>query len=205
MSPATRSTTEPAGTRAGPPGDARTDAELIAASVAAGEVFAAVFDRHARTVHRYLARRAGTAAAEDLLAQTFLVAFETRSRYDTSRPDALPWLYGIATNVLRRARRDEVRQFRALARTGVDADTPAPDDRVAAQVDARATTQALAGVLAGLGSGDRDVLLLVAWAGLTQDEVAAALDLPLGTVKSRLHRARALLRAALPTEELSHG
>jgi RNA polymerase sigma factor (sigma-70 family) len=185
--------------------EARTDGELIAASVPAGEQFAAVFDRHARTVHRYLARRAGTAAADDLLAQTFLVAFETRARYDASRPDALPWLYGIATNVLRRARRDEIRLYRALARSGVGPDAPSPADGVADRVDARAATAALAGVLAGLAAGDRDVLLLVAWGGLSQDEVALALELPLGTVKSRLHRARTQLRAALSTEERSHG
>jgi RNA polymerase sigma-70 factor (ECF subfamily) len=191
-----------------------TDAELISASVDHGETFAAVFDRHAATVHRYLTRRAGTGAAEDLLAQTFLVAFAGRARYDTSRPEALPWLYGIATNVLRRARRDELRLYRALARTGVDPDVACPADRVADQVDAAATTAVLAGVLAELAEGDRDVLLLVAWGGLSQDEVAAALDLPLGTVKSRLHRARSRLRAALAdpsltdrldAEERSHG
>lgn len=184
--------------------EARTDAELIEASVRSGAVFAALFDRHARTVHRYLARRAGVAAAEDLLAQTFLVAFEGRHRYETARPDALPWLYGIATNVLRRARRDEVRLYRALARTGVEEDVPGPADRVAERVDARATTAALAGVLAALPAAERDVLLLVAWGGLGQDEVARALGLPLGTVKSRLHRARTRLRAAVP-EESRHG
>jgi RNA polymerase sigma factor (sigma-70 family) len=192
-----------------------TDAEFIAASVPAGEAFAALFDRHARTLHRYLARRAGVAAAEDLLAQTFLVAFETRDRYDQARADARPWLYGIATNVLRRARRDEVRLYRALARTGVDPDVACPADRVAARVDAAAATAALAGVLAELPARDRDVLLLVGWGGLRQDEVAVALDLPLGTVKSRLHRARSRLRAALPdlgtadpcddVEERNHG
>lgn len=180
-------------------GDRRlTDAELIRASLLAGEAFAELFDRHAATVHRYLARRVGTAAAEDLLAETFLVAFEQRTRYDTARAAALPWLYGIATNLLRRAHRDEVRLYRALARSGPDPDVACPADRVADQVDAAATTAALAGVLAQLSDGDRDVLLLVAWAGLGQDEVAAALGLPIGTVKSRLHRARARLRAALP-------
>jgi RNA polymerase sigma-70 factor (ECF subfamily) len=177
----------------------RTDAELLAGPDPDG--FAALFDRHARTLHRYLARRAGVAAAEDLLAQTFLVAFETRHRYDRGRADALPWLYGIATNVLRRARRDEVRLYRALARTGVDPDVACPADGVAERVDARARTAALAGALAALPAGDRDVLLLLAWGGLSQDEVARALDLPVGTVKSRLHRARARLRAALPAIE----
>jgi RNA polymerase sigma-70 factor (ECF subfamily) len=180
------------------PAERGTDAELIRASVTAGEVFAEVFDRHAPAVHRYLARRVGVEAAEDLLAETFLAAFEGRSRYDPARPDALPWLYGIATNVLRRARRDEVRLYRALARTGVDPDVACPADRVAARVDAAAAIATLAGVLTELPAADRDVLLLVAWGGLHQDEVAVALDLPLGTVKSRLHRARSRLRAALP-------
>lgn len=183
----------------------RTDAQLIADSVRCGELFAAVFDRHSRTVHRYLARRAGSAAADDLLAQTFLTAFENRSRYDAGRADALPWLYGIATNVLRRARRDEERLYRAMARTGVEEDVAGPADRVAERVDARALTASLAGVLAGLSAGDRDVLLLVAWGGLGQDEVARALDLPIGTVKSRLHRARTVLRAALPPKENPDG
>lgn len=181
-----------------------TDAELLAAPDP--EAFAGLFDRHARTVHRYLARRAGVAAAEDLLAQTFLVAFETRHRYDATRADALPWLYGIATNVLRRARRDEVRLYRALARTGLDPDVACPADGVAERLDARARTAALAGALDGLSAGDRDVLLLVAWGGLGQDEVARALDLPVGTVKSRLHRARARLRAAATDhQETCHG
>jgi RNA polymerase sigma-70 factor (ECF subfamily) len=180
-------------------GDGRpTDADLIRASLATGEAFAGLFDRHAPAVHRYLARRAGTAAADDLLAQTFLVAFEGRDRYELDRADALPWLYGIATNVLRRARRDEVRLYRALARTGTDPDVASPADGVAARVDAAAATATLAGVLAELPAGDRDVLLLVAWGGLRQDEVAAALGLPAGTVKSRLHRARSRLRAVLP-------
>jgi len=178
--------------------DGRTDAEIVTASLAAGEAFAELFDRHAVTVHRYLARRVGTAAAEDLLAQTFLVAFEQRWRYDADRPDALPWLYGIATNLLRRARRDEIRLYRALARSGVDPDVDGPADRVADRVDAAAATAALAGVPAALGPGDRDVLLLKAWGGLSLDEVALALGLPVGTVKSRLHRARSRLRSALP-------
>lgn len=116
----------------------RTDADLVV-----GE-FAALFDRHAVAVHRYLARRAGTTVADDLLAQTFLVAYERRGDYDRSRPDARPWLFGIATNLLRRHQRDEVRQYQAWARTGVD---PVGADhalRVVDQVDAAATASRLA-------------------------------------------------------------
>ncbi len=178
-----------------PLGTDRTDADLVV-----GE-FAALFDRHAVAVHRYLARRAGTTVADDLLAQTFLVAYERRGDYDRTRPDARPWLFGIATNLLRRQQRDEVRQYQAWARTGVD---PAGADhalRVADRVDAAATASRLAGALAELPHADREVLQLVAWGQLTYPEVAAALDIPVGTVRSRLHRARAALRRAVPQSE----
>ncbi|MGA8114230.1 MAG: sigma-70 family RNA polymerase sigma factor [Actinocatenispora sp.] len=170
----------------------RTDAELVAGD------FAALFDRHAVVVHRYFARRIGTAAADDLLAQTFLIAYERRDGYDRSRPDARPWLFGIAANLLRRRQRDEVRQYRAWARTGVDPVSADHAARVADQVDASAAAGRLAGALAALSHPDREVLLLVAWDQLSYSEVAAVLDIPVGTVRSRLHRARIALRAALP-------
>jgi RNA polymerase sigma factor (sigma-70 family) len=173
----------------------RTDAELVA-----GE-FAALFDRHAVVIHRYLARRAGTTAADDLLAQTFLVAYERRAGYDRSRPDARPWLFGIAANLLRRRERDEIRQYQAWARTGVDPVAADHAIRVADRVDASVGAARLAGALAKLRRADREVLLLVAWGQLSYPEVAAALDIPVGTVRSRLARARAALRAAAPNSE----
>ncbi|MEV6521926.1 RNA polymerase sigma factor [Longispora sp. NPDC051575] len=157
------------------------------------EYFAAVFDRHAVAVHRYLARRVGTGHADDLLGQTFLLAFEQRSRYDPDRADARPWLYGIATNLLRRHRRDEARLLRALAE-------PAPCDpteQIAARVDASGMSRRLAAALGRLTRADRDTLLLFAWAELSYEEISRALAIPTGTVRSRLHRARAQVRAAL--------
>ncbi|MFG1676965.1 RNA polymerase sigma factor [Micromonospora sp. NPDC049282] len=175
-----------------------TDAELIARSGNLPEAFAALFDRHAAALHRYLARRAGGLVAEDLVAQTFLVAFEQRARYDVSRPNARAWLYGIATNLLRRHHRDEERLFRSLARTGTDAlADPCPSDRILDRLDASALSQRLAAVLAGLPAAERDVLLLHAWADLDLEEVGRALDIPAGTVRSRLHRARKRLRPLL--------
>jgi RNA polymerase sigma-70 factor (ECF subfamily) len=171
----------------------RTDADLVDGD------FATLFDRHAVAVHRYLARRVGGNAAEDLLAQTFLVAFERRADYDRAHPDARPWLYGIATNLLRRHRRDEVRQYQAWARTGVDPVlVECPDDRIVARLDADAWSGPLAGALAGLRRGDREVLLLFAWGGLSYAEIAQALAIPIGTVRSRLSRARAAVRSTLP-------
>jgi RNA polymerase sigma factor (sigma-70 family) len=177
--------------------DGRDDAGLVAQSVHAPECFAALFDRHASAVHRYATRRLGPDAADDLVAETFLIAFQRRAGYDGTRADALPWLYGIATNLIGRHRRDEVRLLRAVARTGA---APAPADTVAEQATSRVAAQALrrqlASALAGLPGGQRDVLLLVA-SGLSLPETALALGVPLGTVASRLARARRKVREAL--------
>ncbi|MEV6924305.1 RNA polymerase sigma factor [Dactylosporangium sp. NPDC051485] len=188
--------------------DARpeTDAAIVARSRTEPERFGEIYDRYADAVHRYLARRAGPALADDLTAETFLAAFRGRHGYDPQAERALPWLYGIATNLLRRHARAERAQYRAWARTGADpvvADNHA--DAVAAGVTAEATVRRLAGALAGLTARERDVLLLVVWGALTYEETAAALDVPVGTVRSRLNRARRRLRDALggidPSEE----
>jgi len=93
-----------AGAEAGVGGD--TDAAAVLASLQRPERFARLFDRHAPEIHRYLARRVGATVADDLVAQTFLVAFERRAAFDTSREDARPWLFDIATRLLRRYHRD---------------------------------------------------------------------------------------------------
>ncbi|MBU2662427.1 RNA polymerase sigma factor [Actinoplanes bogorensis] len=182
-----------------------TDGELIGMSGTQPESFGAVFDRHATTIHRYLSRRVGGTLADDLTAETFLTAFQNRFAYDGSRPDALPWLYGIAANLLRGHRRTEVRMYRALARTGKDPALASHDDVVAAQVTASEHVRVLAGALARLSPGERDVLTLISQAQLSYPEVAEALGIPVGTVRSRLHSARKRLRAALPHLGLSNG
>ncbi|WP_020391349.1 RNA polymerase sigma factor [Kribbella catacumbae] len=167
------------------------------------EDFARLFDRHAVTIHRYGARRLGRTEADDLLSQTFLIAFERRHRYVGTPAGALPWLYGIATNLIHRRRRDEVRQYRAYARSepaGFDQLSDPLATEVAARVDAASVSRVLTGVLAGLRQVERDVLLLYAWEDLSYAEIAEALNLPLGTVRSRLHRARRALRSALGPE-----
>ncbi|TCC04106.1 sigma-70 family RNA polymerase sigma factor [Kribbella soli] len=174
-----------------------------AASGQTPEDFAVLFDLHAPAIHRYIARRLGTGEADDLVAQTFLIAFERRDSYRESPSGPLPWLYGIATNLIRRRRRDEIRQYRAYSRSDPGA-APAGADTLSAEVvdrvDAETTSRALAGVLAGLRQTDRDVLLLYAWEDLSYPEIAAALKIPAGTVASRLHRARRVLRAALGSD-----
>jgi RNA polymerase sigma-70 factor (ECF subfamily) len=202
---------ESPGTQRGQP----DDAGLIAESGRAPERFGVVFDRHAAAIHGYIARRLGRDAADDLVAETFLVAFRQRGGYDPGQPSARPWLYGIATRLVSRRRRDEVRFFRAIARTGID---PAADpvaepvaDEVIRRADAKTLHHQLAGALAGLAAADRDALLLVA-DGLSYAEAAQALGVPDGTLSSRVARARRKLREGLggvnpagESEEQGHG
>lgn len=174
-----------------------TDAELIARSATSPEEFGKLFDRHGANILRYIRRRVGVPPADDLLAETFLTAFEQRQRYDLAIADARPWLFGIATNLLRRHARSEARAYRALARTGTGPTGPSMDDRIAERLDAQAAYRPVAAALAGLSRTERDTLLLFAWGELSYEEIARALDIPIGTVRSRLHRARARLQAAL--------
>jgi RNA polymerase sigma factor (sigma-70 family) len=173
------------------------DASLIELSGAQPEAFAGIFDRHATEIHRFAARRLGDCLAEDVVGEVFLTAFRRRDSYDGAYPDARPWLYGIATNVISRYRHAEARSYRVLARTGADPVTACPDEDVLARVAASAQRRALAAGLARLHPADRDTLLLVVWGGLSYAETAHALRIPVGTVRSRLNRARTRLRAAL--------
>jgi RNA polymerase sigma-70 factor (ECF subfamily) len=174
-----------------------SDAAAIAASLETPAAFAAVFERHHPAVHRYLARRLGRDLADELAAETFAVAFAKRGRFDVAAGDARPWLFGIATKLVHRHRRREERELRAYARTGVDPATSSPADRAEARADSAQAGPALAAALAALTADERDVLLLYAWEELDQPEIAAALSIAPGTVKSRLHRARARVRQSL--------
>lgn len=165
--------------------------------------FAEVFDREYPAVYRYLARRLPVAVAEDLASETFTRALEGFARFDPERGSRRAWIFGIATNLVSRHARDEVRALAAYARTGVDPVVHGDDgtDAAAARVDASSRGPALAAALAELRPEDRDVLLLVAHADFSYGEVAQALEIPVGTVRSRLHRARGIVTRALDTEE----
>jgi RNA polymerase sigma-70 factor (ECF subfamily) len=173
------------------------DAAIIERSWREPERFAALFDRHAPRIHRYIARRVGRQVADDLVAETFLAAFARRRQYHLDYRDAGPWLYGIATNLVGQQRRAEVRQLRIQQAVTAEATVPGHADRVAADVTAGSLRDLLAAALAGLPAGDRDVLVLIAWEQLTYAETARALGIPVGTVRSRLNRARARLRPAI--------
>ncbi|MEU7787581.1 RNA polymerase sigma factor [Amycolatopsis sp. NPDC049159] len=173
------------------------DASVITRSRREPSLFAVIFDRHARHIHRYLVRRLGPAAADDVLADTFLIAFDKRAKFDPARPDARPWLYGIATNLVSRQRRAEVNELKLRLALGPPPAEAGHAEQVADRVSARALGDRLDRALAALRPRERDVLLLVAAEGLGYQEVAEALAIPVGTVKSRLNRARHRVRAEL--------
>jgi RNA polymerase sigma factor (sigma-70 family) len=184
-----------------PPDDSMDDRDDTRRSLEQPAAFALVFDRHFAAVHRYLHRRAGVELADELAAETFLVAFERRARFVAQDGlGVLPWLYGIATNLLRRRWRSESRQLRAYARSGIDRAVVLDTDASDARADASRRGAQIAAALARLRPDDRDVFLLIALAGLTQAETAAALELSTGTVATRSRRARALLEAELAPE-----
>ena len=125
----------------------------------------------------------------------FRIAFEGRATYQLDRPNCLPWLYGIAKNLLLKERRRQSRHLRALGRLRAeDAPRPSSTEAIDARLDAEAIWPRLAQKLAGLPVGERDVILLVAWEELSYHEVAEVLGVPIGTVRSRLHRGRHRLR-----------
>ncbi len=180
-----------------------SDAQLAARLRRDPALFTVVFDRHFRAIYLYVVGRLDVQAAEDLAAETFLVAFGQRDRFDPERGSLRPWLFGIATNLVARHRREEARHYRALARTGTVPAADSHEDRVVSSVAAQRMRPQLAEALARLSQGERDVLLLVALSQLTHEEVALALGISQGTVRSRLSRARKRLHNAIDQEAVN--
>lgn len=171
-----------------------SDAQILRLSLEEPEAFGAIFDRHADPLLRYLVRRVGRTTAEGLLGELFRTAFEARVRFDPERASALPWLYGIASNLLLKHHRTEGRRLRATARLASEPMANGAGERVAETAGARATLEHVAEAIEELSASERDVLFLFAWEELGYQEIALALDVPVGTVRSRLHRARERLR-----------
>ncbi|HEY2518942.1 MAG TPA: RNA polymerase sigma factor [Streptosporangiaceae bacterium] len=176
---------------------AESDADLIELSLREPARFGVIYDRHAAEILRYAHARLGPSSAEEVMAETFLAAFRRRDKYDCSRSDARPWLYGIATRQISKHRRTEGRHQRALARLHAEAASEDFADRSDDRVTAQGLRPRIATVLAGMSQRDRDLLLLIAWAGLSYDETARALGIPIGTVRSRLNHIRTHTREAL--------
>jgi RNA polymerase sigma factor (sigma-70 family) len=174
-----------------------SDEELVIQSLTDPAAFSSIFTRHFSPVYAYLARRVGSDVADELTAQVFVVAFERRQAFRPSQGSARPWLYRIATNLLANHRRAEQRLLQLAARLG-DERTRA-HERTGADDDALASLdlQRAAAAIADLEPSQRDVLLLHTWAGLGYEEIAIALDVPVGTVRSRLWRARQGVRARI--------
>ena len=168
-----------------------TDAEIFQRSIRDPDAFRAIFERHASAVHAYARKRLGM-AGEEILAQTFLTAFEKRGRFDLSYGSARPWLLGIATNIIRHHLREEREYLRSLGRVARE-QSEAPVDDVA-RLDAQRMKPQLITALLSLSDEDRETFLLLALGQLTYEEVASALRIPIGTVRSRIHRSRTHLR-----------
>jgi RNA polymerase sigma-70 factor (ECF subfamily) len=172
-----------------------TDAALWQRA-AAGETnaFGPIFERHATSVYNYCFRRTGDwAQAEELTAIVFLEAWRRRTQVKLERDDALPWLLGVATNVIRNLRRSQRRHRAALGRLPrehVDDFAPAIAERLDDERQMRAALRALR----KLPRADQDVLALCVWEELSYEQAALALGVPVGTVRSRLSRARSRLR-----------
>ena len=176
------------------------DGAVFAQSLAEPHAFEVIFDRYYRAVYGYLSRRVGRTVADDLAAETFTRAFERRSSYDTTAERALPWLLGIAINLLAHHRRSERRHLRALAAATEPESSERFADATNGRIDAASARERLVSALEQLDDYDREALLLYAWGELKYEEIAAVLGIPVGTVRSRLHRARKRLRDALEAE-----
>jgi RNA polymerase sigma factor (sigma-70 family) len=162
--------------------------------------FEAAFQEHFAPVYRFICRRVGPDLAEDLAADTFATAYRRRASYQPARASVRAWLYGIAANVLRNHWRAEQRLLALdaqLVAAGDEIEAMAIIDVVSNRLIASSLAPRIAAALQLLTAEQREVLLLHAWAELSHEEIAAALEIAPGTARSRLSRARAALRQQL--------
>jgi RNA polymerase sigma factor (sigma-70 family) len=167
-----------------------SDAQALRESVVEPSLFALLYERHLGVIARYITRRVGGEIAEDLVAEVFLRAFRGRARYRDEHTTALPWLLGIASNLIADHRKAEHRRLAALQQLA--STTP-----VSSEPNVSALAPELVRELLRLPAVDRDALLLVIWGELTYAEAATALRVPIGTIRSRIARARQRLGHAV--------
>ncbi|MFG3034601.1 RNA polymerase sigma factor [Streptomyces sp. NPDC048253] len=172
--------------------------------VRAGEssAFAELFDDYARAVYNHAFRlTADWSTAEDVMAATFMEAWRLRDRVDPEGGSLRPWLLGIATNTARNQYRSN-RRYRAAAGAAAAAELSVPDhaDEVADRIDDRRRLATALTALAGLRRPEREVVALCLGEGLDYEAAGEALGIPVGTVASRLSRARKKLRALAADE-----
>ena len=180
-----------------------TDSEIIRRSLQQPAAFAELFERHARSINAFASYRVGRHAAQDVLSEVFLVAFRRRADFDTDVESATPWLLGIASRLIRRQRAVEAKHWRSFTASMSlqEHSTLGHLDDALSRVDAEREVAMLRARIAALAPKDRETLLLYAWQGMSYDEVAAALGVPVGTVRSRLNRVRRRLDSARKMQE----
>ena len=187
-----------------------TDSEIIERSLQTPEVFAELFDRYGPLLHRYVSRRTDVGVADDVVSETFLVAFTGRRSFQPDALDARPWLFGIATTLLKKHRRLEAQAWRAVVAGSIRETDYNEANESDARLDAQRAIGSLSVAISRMPARDRDVLLLSAWGDLDYEEISKALGIPVGTVGSRLNRARRYLRSAMtagasPERQVGHG
>lgn len=176
-----------------------TDAEILRLSLSEPIRFEVIYERHLASVYRYIRRRVGDDVAEDLTAEVFVRAFRDRSRFNAQYLTCLPWVFGIANNLVGDQRRVANQRLRTLERLASEA---ARKNSMASDEVYFGTTVSpeIYRAVRKLAAGDRDALLLVAWGELSYDETAQALGIPVGTVRSRIARARKKLQKTIGTD-----
>jgi len=178
----------------------RSQAEIVESSLARPDEFGEIFSLHWVAVFRFCDRRVGEGHAEELASEVFRIAFENRHRYDpTISGSCLPWLYGIASNLVLKDRRRFARHLNAIERFA-SMNPPGleyPEHDAVTRVDALPTWMVVKEALVGLDPTSVQMLLLVAWEDMTYAEVAEAFSVPIGTVRSRIHRVRSQLKSTL--------
>jgi RNA polymerase sigma factor (sigma-70 family) len=176
-----------------------SDAELLAIARSQPEAFGELFTRHARSVYAYCARRTGDLdRAEDLTSVVFLEAFRRRRKLKLSNTSALPWLLGVANNVVRNSDRSLRRYRSALGRIPDQAISVSAEDEAIERLGAQEALSRALDAISVLTRAEQDVVLLVLWSELTYADAATALGVPIGTVRSRLASARAKLNHSAP-------
>lgn len=171
------------------------DAEAMRASLECPQAFELIFDRHHGVIWAYLARLGGRDRADELAGEVFLVAFARRASYDPTRGSVRSWLYGIASNLLRTRFRSDARAARAFRQAAArHRPVVVSIDGVEEVLAGRQRFDVVVAALGRLPAGDREIIVLFAWERLSYDEIATALGIEVGTVRSRLSRARGRLR-----------
>jgi RNA polymerase sigma-70 factor (ECF subfamily) len=173
------------------------DETVIESSWIDPDQFGKIFEAHFNALYLFCQRRVGRASAEDVAGEVFVRAFEQRRRYDLGRSSARPWLYGIALNIIRNEARRQDRQSRAVNRVASElyVSRCSLEENLIDQIGTRQELTDVIAALDGLKDAELEVLLLYVWERLSYEEIALVVDVPVGTVRSRIHHARRHLAA----------